>query len=379
MKLRTLSHDFYYTNPAWLLLILLAFAVMSCEPVATTYPEESEAQYYSRSSPVSVPDTFQSLRVMTWNIRFGAGRAGWFGDACSHDVIFTADEIYASLEIIAAKIMEVKPDILLLQEGDIDSKRSAYIDQVQWLLEHTYFNYAVSGAQWKSQFIPSDGLGRMNEVNAIFSRWSLTDAVRTQLPLRTDQDGLTRYFYERPCMVTARVNLPWNETIYAVNIHVSATATTDIKQQHILMFSDELRAIAQRGAWFIAGGDLNTLPPGSDTTDYCMQDRCEGESFHHSWDDPMHKEGCNYTPEIHFLDTLYASFRCAVPTPEYMAGRTRYFTHTTRPGHFWDRTLDYLFTNGSWRMGGTVTHQEALEASDHCPLTAVFQVLPAAP
>ena len=153
----------------------------------------------------------------------------------------------------------MKPNILLLQEVDVNSKRSCYIDQLQWLPDHTCFNYAVCGSQWKAQFIPSDGLGRMDEGNAIY----------------------------------------------------------DIKHQHITQFKDEMDRINKNGGWFVAGGDLNTLPPGTDTTDFCMQDKCSQESFHGSGDDPMHKEGCNYEPEKHFLDTLYATYRCAVPDDLY--------------------------------------------------------------
>lgn len=311
---------------------------------------------------------------MTWNIRFGAGRIPWFGDACGNRVILSEDEVYGSLRAIAGKINTVKPDILLLQEVDINSKRSGYIDQLQWLLDHTYFNYAVYGSQWKAQFIPSDGLGRMEEGNVILSRWKISDATRLQLALRSDQDKLTRYFYERCCMVTARIDIPHIDNFYAVNIHASAFATDDTKQKHIIQFKDELDRINKNGGWFVAGGDLNTLPPGSDTTDYCIQDMCSWESFHSAGDDPLHKEGSNYEPEKHWLEALYESYQCAVPLDTYQASQFKYFTHTTRGAHFWDRTLDYLFTNYQWVDHSVVTHQEATGESDHAPVSVLIMI-----
>jgi endonuclease/exonuclease/phosphatase family metal-dependent hydrolase len=358
-----------------LLAAAISLLLSSCEPMATDFDDTEAATYYTAGSITPVADTFTVVRVMTWNIRFGAGRILWFGDACGERVILTEDEVYQSLQAVADKINQVKPDILLLQEVDINSKRSAYIDQVQWLLDNTYFNYAVCGSQWKAQFIPSDGLGRMDEENAIFSRWKICDAQRIQLALRTDQDKLTRYFYERCCMVTGRIEIPGVNNLYALNIHASATATLDIKQQHILQFKDELDRIAGTGGLFVAGGDLNTLPPGSDTTDYCIQDMCSWESFHVSGDDPMHKEGSNYDPEKHFLDSLYAAYKCAVSEDDYKKNQFRFFTHTTRSGHFWDRTLDYLFTNGQWVENSVVTFQEATRESDHAPVGASF-ILP---
>ncbi len=354
------------------LVIPAALLVVSCEPLATSFDETEEATYYSAVNIVPVPDTFSVIRVMTWNIRFGAGRIAWFGDACGNRVILSEEEVYSSLQAIADAINQAKPDILLLQEVDLNSKRSGYINQLQWLLDHTYFNYAVAGSQWKAQFIPSDGLGRLDEENVIFSRWKIGEAQRIQLALRNDQDELTRYFYERCCMVTGRIEIPGIDNFYAVNIHVSAFATDDTKQTQIIQLKDELDRIDGLGGYFVAGGDFNTLPPGSDTTDYCIQDMCSWESYHSAGDDPMHKEGSNYEPEKHWLDALYASYQCAVPTAVYQANQFKYFTHTTRGDHFWDRTLDYLFTNYQWVENSLVTHQEATKESDHAPVSVLF-------
>ena len=364
--------SFFRTLVSMAAISFLFLLSHSCEPLATGFDDTDEASYYTSQTIVPVADTFSVVRVMTWNIRFGAGRILWFGDACGDRVVLTEDEVYGSLQAIVNQINKVKPDILMLQEVDVNSKRSDYINQLQWLLDHTYFNYAICGSQWKAQFIPSDGLGRMDEENAILSRWKISDAKRIQLALRTDQDKVTRYFYERCCMVTGRIEIPHVNNFFAVNAHASATASLDIKQQHIQQFKDELDRINNAGGWFVAGGDLNTLPPGSDTTDFCIQDMCSWESFHSMGDDPMHKEGSNYTPEKHFLDALYATYQCAVPAELFKYSQHRFFTHTTRPDHFWDRTLDYLFTNYQWVANSVVTHQGATKESDHAPVSVLF-------
>ena len=351
--------------PATLLLI----AIRSCEMPATGFDEEEKAVYYEKDQKMSAPQPDSTISVMTWNIRFGIGRGPWFGDACGYKVIYTRDEIIAVLRLIADRINTVKPDILMLQEADINSTRSAYIDQLRWLLDNTYFNYAVYGSQWKAQFIPSDGLGRMNEGNAILSRWPLSDAIRFQLALREDQPSIERYFYERCCMVKARVEIPGFKSFYAVNIHASAFATDDTKHQHLEEFKSELDQISSEGYMFVAGGDLNTLPPQSDSTDYCFEDMCNGESFHHTGDDPVHKDGSNYTPEAEWLVPFYTDYKSAVDHNEYILNQDLFFTHTTRPEHSWDRTLDYLFTNNRWRSGATVVHQTITRESDHAPVS----------
>ena len=133
--------------------------------------------------------------------------------------------------------------------------------------------------------------------------------------------------------------------------------------------------ITSLNAWFVAGGDLNTLPPGSDSTDYCYEDMYSGESFHQPGDDPQHKEGSNYTPESDWLTGLYSDYKSAIGLEEYHQNQAAYFSHTTRPEHFWDRTLDYLFTNNRWRNGSALVHQDFFYDSDHAPVSADFVLI----
>ncbi len=356
-------------------LFLLIFLFYSCEPPATGFDDTEDAVFYSKKQPLAAPKPDSSIKVMTWNIRFGIGRGEWFGDACGDRVIYSKGEILEKLEQIVNRINQVKPDILLLQEVDINSKRSAYIDQLQWILDQTDFSYAVYGYQWKAQYIPSDGLGRLQEANAILSRWPIGTSARIQLPLRQDQGILTRYFYERCCMVKAKIEIPGADNFYVVNIHASAFATDDTKHQHIIAFKEELDNIVANGGWFVAGGDLNTLPPGSDSMDYCLEDACPGESFHRVGDDPQHKEGSNYTPEAHWMNALYDAFQNAVELGDYQHNQEAYFSHTTQPEDAWDRTLDYLFTNSRWQKGSTNTHQAFFAESDHAAVSSYVIML----
>ncbi len=352
------------------------FVVFSCEPLVTQFDNTEDAQMYAASHPHQVPDTVSRITIMTWNIRFGIGRRPWFGDACGNEVVYGSDDVLFTLGKILQKIKDIKPDILLLQEVDVSSKRSGYVDEAAYLLNNSYFNYAAVGYQWKAQFIPSDGLGRLEEANMILSRWPIDSAKRIQLPLRKDQDNLTRYFYERCCVVTASIKIPGFEGgLQVLNIHASAFATDDTKQRHIVIFKSLLDSLHLVHKTFLAGGDFNTLPPGSDSTDFCQEDMCPAESFHHSNDNPMHKDGSNYGPEKDWLASYYADYYSAIPLADYQADQLKYFSHTTRPAYFWDRTLDYLFSNHSWTAGSGSVHQEAQEESDHAPVSAVLDVV----
>lgn len=364
---------------AWFLgstLTALLF-LNACEPLATQFEEgeELDATYYTSSALTPEPQPDSAIVAMTWNIRFGIGRSPWFGDACGEMTVYPESEVLTHLDAIVAKINAIHPDILFLQEVDVNSKRTSYLNELQYILDHTYFNYAAYVPEWQAQYIPSDGLGRMDMGLAVLSPWPIQDAKRKQLALRTDQSSLEVYFYLRSCMLTATVQIPGFRDLSLVNIHASAFATDDTKHKHYQQFKEELDNIANAGGVFLAGGDLNTLPPGSVKLDYCMEDKCPGESFHQPGDDPMHKAGSDYSPETEWLLPLYNTYQCAVHTVDYQANNAAYFTHTTRPEETFDRTLDYLFTNSHWVPGSTITHQDAFYESDHAPVSSSL-VLP---
>jgi len=354
--------------------MLLLFFV-GCDPLVTQFEELEDAVLYQANHPFSPMVRVDTLTAMTWNIRFAAGRnTPWFGDSCGDRVLLTEAEVTAGLENLAAAINRIQPDILLLQEVDVKSKRTAYIDQVRWLLDHTFLNFAAYASSWQAQWIPSDGLGRMDMGNAILSRWPILEAERIQLAQRGDQDALTRYFYLQRCILKTRIALPDHDQFFVLNMHADAFSTDETKRKHIERFKRELDGLDTSQALFIAGGDFNMLPPGSDSTDFCDEDKCPEESFHQAGDNPFHKEGSNYTPEKSWLQPMYAGYYPDVALTEFRMNQRSYFTHCTDRSSTWDRKIDYLFSNSDWIKGATITHQDLLHQSDHVPVSARWGV-----
>jgi len=350
-------------------LILFGLLISSCDPLVNEFNDIEEAIMY-RANNITEFSAKDTIKVMTWNIRFGVARLRFFGDGCGDRVILKKNEVYEALEDLVEKIKVEDPDILLLQEVDVQSKKTGYIDQAQWLVDHTDFNYGAYASMWESQIILADGLGRVNTGNLILSKWELDNAERYQLPLRGDQDALTKYFYLRRNVLKATVNMP-GKPFYAVNTHATAFATDETKQKHLDKFKSILDGIVAEGKFFVAGGDLNEIPPNASKMDYCLDDQCEGESFH----EPggyNHKEGSYFAPEITWLDALYKSYKPAIPLDIYGVYETKHFTHSVDINLTLDRKLDYLWTNTGWFNG--TTHQEAIKLSDHIPVSAKWVV-----
>lgn len=363
--------------------LLLVLFLGSCDPIVTTFSGGGEVVLYEAADLVETgllpPEGLTEVVVMTWNIRFGAGRLPWFGDGCGDRVILSDYEIETGLQGIAQKINSVNPDILLLQEVDVLSKRTGYLDEVQWLLDNTSLNFGVYASAWQAQFIPSDGLGRMDMGNAILSKWPVVEAERIPLALRGDQDALTQYFYLRRNILKAEINGPFSisDNLWAVNIHATAFSTDDTKKEHLEKFKDVLDELDENGNFFVAGGDLNEVPPGAIKLDYCLEDACTGEVFHTDADGGPHLEGSYFQyfeDENQWLQPFDEEYLPAVSREVYLAEESPYFTHSaevdsTDENYDWNRKLDYLWTNVQWITGSDSTHQDGKKLSDHAAVS----------
>lgn len=351
---------------SFMVLLLLC----ACDPFHVEFADEEDARSYrarTLSEAASAPAT---LTVMTWNIKFAGARIDFFFDCFGDRVLMDRAEVEANLRGLANKIRRVDPDLLLLQEVDVNSKRSAFIDQVQWLLDHTDLNYGVYASQWRADFVPSDGLGAIDNGNAILSRYPLTHGRRIALPLRGDQDGLERYFYLRRNLLTAQVDMAAGQTVAVVATHTAAYSHDGTKQAHIKRFIEEARALQDTGAIVIAGGDLNTLPPGSQQLSDFPDSVCTEEYV-----------ADDYREETTYLLPLYADFEPAIAQQRYEQDNASYFTHTVDGRGFWNRTLDYLFTSHHFVPGSGLVHQDersggiaTMPLSDHAPLTAELEL-----
>ena len=113
------------------LLGFIVILILSCEPFVTEFPDTSDAIMYEAVSQTGVTNDDTQIKVVTWNIRFGIGRFPFFGDSCGDSVILDNSSIEKIMANIADSLNSMDADIVLLQEVDVNSKRTGYLDQVQ--------------------------------------------------------------------------------------------------------------------------------------------------------------------------------------------------------------------------------------------------------
>jgi len=351
--------------------VALFITLGACDPFHASFEPIEAAVPYQAESIVVPPETPQALKIMTWNVKFGGGRVDFFFDCFGDRVLMSRDEVRDHLDGIARLIREVDPDVVLLQEVDVRSKRSGFIDQLQNLLDNTDLNYGVYASQWRVDFVPSDGLGAMDNGNAILSRWPLVDAERVALPQRSDQSGLERYFYLRRNFLRARVEFSPERSVWIANLHADAYGEDGTKEEHVELFYEELQRLNSEGETVVAGGDFNVIPPDSEQQHDFPDSVCEDEEY----------IADDYRTQSDWLRPWYENFSAAVSLEDYAANNDAYFTHTVNAEGFWNRKLDYLFTNATWVAGSDQTLQsesqggfETMSLSDHAPLIAELEL-----
>lgn len=359
--------------------------VGGCDPMANIFdPVESvraDRTYTGRGKSPAPAPTGDTLHVMTWNVKFAGGRIDFWFDCFGKREVMTREEALANLEGLAKLINHLEPDIMLLQEVDVQSFRVGGVDMMQYFVDNTDLGYGVYASHWRSQFIPVNNLRNMDSGNAILSKWPLTNATRFALPLRTDTDDLTRQFYLKRNMLTADVDIPTRGSRTIVDIHTEAYAKDGTKKKHIEAFEAKLDELEAGGKKFIAGGDLNSIPPGTAKTNDFPDQVCTDPSF------PPDK----YDEEQEWLRGLYTRYDGAIPLTQYAADNTPWLSFTANKKFFWNRTLDHLFTNGKFvattsvTAGATVSypvvHQkpanngpDPIDLSDHAPLSALYDL-----
>jgi endonuclease/exonuclease/phosphatase family metal-dependent hydrolase len=200
----------------------------------------------------------------------------------------------------------------------------------------------------------------MNSGIAILSRWPFASGRRIALPKIAAQSGIRRYFYLKRAILDTRMQIPGLGEVAALNVHAAAYATDDTKRKHVALFKQELDRLKQQGLFFVAGGDLNTLPPDATKIDGFPDSVCVDE-FNVARD----------PEELTWLVPYYQGYTAAISREQYKNDEAKHFTHSVSKDHFWNRKLDYLFTNGRIMEPGE-THQQTMELSDHCPVSATF-------
>ncbi|MDH7598221.1 MAG: endonuclease/exonuclease/phosphatase family protein [Sedimentisphaerales bacterium] len=301
----------------------------------------------------------QTVKIMTWNIQYLAGKARQFFYEGGPDRRPSRDQIDTALKAVAKTIMDEDPDIICLQEVDDGSKRTDYQDQLALLLSLLPAAYSqhASAFYHKARFVPERHiLGPVGMKLCTISRYRIHSAVRYQLPL-FPSGLIAQQFYFKRAVLEVRLPIAGGKDLVVLNTHLDAwTQGTDVSRQQVSFIANFLDRLDQQGLPWCLAGDLNILPPGPARSRLSAQYQAE------------------YSEQSE-LDLLYRRYQ-AVPSlaqangPDY----ADWFTYWPNGQPDPDRTLDYIFLSSQLLLGPHRVIQrprgskDYLQASDHFPI-----------
>lgn len=292
----------------------------------------------------------EGLRVVVWNVQYGAGREQLFfydgGDAVSVD----RATVMTVLDGLAARLRALDADVLLLQEVDRGSRRTAFVDQHAWLVD------ALPDHRWHAStpyhrvpYVPApahEHLGRVDMHLSVFSRYPLDPGVRWQLPLLRES-RVRRIFNLRRAVMDLPLRMA-HGTLRLLHTHLSAFSRGDgtVPRQIASLRHRAAAARADGDAWLLAG-DFNALPPGVD---------------------PRALDHDHLYGAVSPLGPLFGEATAAVPLVAHRADPGRWHTWVPFGGRVPDRTIDHAFGSPDVHFHDVWVDRGSLGLSDHLPL-----------
>ncbi len=235
-------------------------------------PVETVENYGQSSRELAPGDT---VSILTYNIGYGANDAehDFFMDGGKTVNTESADNINRNINGIISTLYEAKADINLLQEVDIDSKRSYNIDEAS-MLSGAFSDCMYAFANnYLCDYVPypfPTTIGKVNAGIMTISPYSADSVERIALsnsfswPVSTCQ--LKR------CLLVERIPLTdSNKKLVVVNLHLEAYDGGDMKLEQFKELCDFIKMEYANGNYVVAGGDFNSTLPSVDSSRYPLK------------------------------------------------------------------------------------------------------------
>ena len=190
-----------------IILVVLVGALLAWLTAVEYKPADTEEVKITSMNPqqkaLKKGDT---IDLMAWNIGYAAlgDNADFFMDGGK--MVYSADEARVR-ENINAIVNEVKandPDLLLVQEIDLNSDRSYHLNETSFFFGAGYNNSAFAN-NFKDVYapFPIPPMGKIDSGIATFSKYPTTSATRVQLPCPFSWP--VRTFNLKRCLLITRI------------------------------------------------------------------------------------------------------------------------------------------------------------------------------
>lgn len=248
-----------------LLLLIVAFASFLGYMTFTDYNPKGVETLAVEGKGASIPDTSREFSFMIWNIGYaGLGaKSDFFFDGGKGVRMDEATSKSYLDGIVDYVLQSHETDFILLQEVDVDSRRSWHTNQVQ-RLAHVLPNTASSSAiNYDSKFVPQPITNPYGQCKGgLLSISKYQPSLARRIALTPDADWPVGLFMLDRCLLEWRFPLAQGKELVVYNLHLSAYDDGTVKQSQMDTLQHLLETEYAKGNYVVAGGDWNQSPPG---------------------------------------------------------------------------------------------------------------------
>ena len=200
-------------------------------------------------------------KMITYNIGYGSYPPDYsfFMEGGKESIARSAESVIETINNDIELLKEYSPDLILLQEVDIDGTRSHHINQYELFADQFADYNSLYAINYDSSymFYPIlKPIGKNKSAMALLSKFSVASTLRRSLPIATDY---TKYFDLDRCYTISEIPVDNGKMLHLYNVHFTAYGGSDqIREQQTKIFAEDICNSLKNGNYVICGGDFNS-------------------------------------------------------------------------------------------------------------------------
>ena len=201
-----------------------------------------------------------TIKIMTWNTGYGAlgETADFFMDGGKSVRSSDKETVRDNLSAISTQIKDTDPDVVFMQEVDLGSKRSYYINELDSITDGLTGYNSSFAINYKSRYVPYPlpTIGKVDCGLVTLSKYEVADCKRISLPCPFSYP--IRLCNLKRCLMVSRIPVEGSDKeLVLVNLHLEAYDDGEGKAAQTAQLKELLEEEIAKGNYVIAGGDFN--------------------------------------------------------------------------------------------------------------------------
>lgn len=252
-------------------VIVLLAALLVAYLTATEYRPDERIKLDIKAAQEQPVEAGKPIRIMTWNIGYGAlgDNADFFMDGGRMVNTATKARLSRNLKDIGSEIAKADPDIMFMQEVDLHSARSHYVNELDLLSMRLPGRSSSFAYNFKVKFIPYPvpPIGQVNSGITTFSRYKVNSAERVKLP--SPFKWPVKVANLKRCLLVSKLPVSGTDKkLVLINLHLEAFDDGSGKIAQTKALRKIMREEYDKGNYVVVAGDFNQTFSNIDSSMY---------------------------------------------------------------------------------------------------------------